>query len=50
MNEEKIKAIADAMWDQIITFKATQESITEAIREAYRVGKQDALDWKKPRG
>lgn len=38
MNEEKIKELSDALWDSIIRFSATQESVKEAIRNAYREG------------
>ena len=38
MNEEAIKQLADELWDQVIHFNATQESVTAAIRRAYQEG------------
>ena len=38
MNEALVKKLADALWDKIITFKATQETVLEVVATAYREG------------
>lgn len=37
-NEELVKKLAVAVWDDIIHFKASEERVAAAIREAYRKG------------
>lgn len=38
VDEKKLKELADALWDSVIHFQATQESVAAAIREAYEEG------------
>lgn len=38
VNEKLVKELADALWGEIIGFKATEKGVAEVIRKAYREG------------